>query len=346
MTLIDDKKYKGSNVLSTIKSFIINVSISLAIYILIFIIGSLTMFACNVSQAKILDKNCPNTSTSENAQKEKIMINIINDNTLIKEYLTSKKIREDNIKSIFQLLTLDKPNNNKLGFCIHDNHNKNDNFGTINNSVKETINFIYGRINWYTTFLNNYIPEIFILWISPFFSFLFFAVLIFISCFYLSYTVIYNSTKNIWNSIFKISFSFKDIFNILREIIISFGLIILLIFVFLLTPIISIISFGLVLYSIFNILTQKFQKINDTNTNVESNSDYGIFKKIVDNLIYKKGYNIIIILIIYIINVFLFNRAICVILFTIIIIFYLFFYKTLNLYGVSLDTFKYIQPQK
>ena len=66
----------------------------------------------------------------------------------------------------------------------------------------------------------------------------------------------------------------------------------------------------------------------------------------VDNLIYKKGYNIIIILMIYIINVFLFNRAICVILFAIIIIFYLLFYKTLNLYGVSLDTFEYIEPQK
>lgn len=342
MTLIDDKKYKNSNVLSTIKNFIINVSISLAIYILIFIIGSLTMFACNVSQAKILDKNCLNTS--ENAEKETIMINIINDNTLIKEYLTSKKngtSLQDNITSIFQLLTSDKPNNNKLGFCINDNTNKNDNFGIINNSVKETINFIYSRINWYTTFLNNHISEIFILWISPFFSFLFFAVLIFISCFYLSYTVIYNSAKNIFKTIFSFqsNHSLQSIFNIIKESIISFGIIILLIFVFLLTPIISIISFGLVLYSIINILTQKFKQNH-------SNSDYGIFKKMVDNLIYKKGYNIIIILMIYIINVFLFNRAICVILFAIIIIFYLLFYKTLNLYGVSLDTFEYIEPQK
>ena len=84
---------------------------------------------------------------------------------------------------------------------------------------------------------------------------------------------------------------------------------------------IPIISFIVVIYTIFNILTQKLRK-KETDIAITGDGDYGIFQKMADNLIYKKGYNIILILILSIINVFLFDSSIGGIILGLIIIFY------------------------
>ena len=88
------------------------------------------------------------------------------------------------------------------------------------------------------------------------------------------------------------------------------------------------------MYAIFNILRQKLQKASDLGSD-----GYGIFQKMGDNLYYKKGYNIIIILILSIINVFLFDHSIGGIIFALIIIFYIIFYNNLTLQNDSLKHF-------
>ena len=218
MTLIDDKKVNATDILIKIKKFLINISISLAVYILLFIIGSLTMFSCNVSEAKILDKICPD-DVNIPLQKIEIPINVISDNNMINKYFNNKYIdenensasvsheeiargfrlflnRDDNKdrNEIFQILESNKSNAEKLLFCVDENENKN--FGIFKNSVKYTINFIYSLINLYSTFLNNYMAEIFILWVSPLFSFLYFIFLILISGAYFYYKIIYISIIN------------------------------------------------------------------------------------------------------------------------------------------------------
>lgn len=68
---------------------------------------------------------------------------------------------------------------------------------------------------------------------------------------------------------------------------------------------------------------------------MSSENDYKIFDKMVDNLNYQKGYNIILILIICIINVFAFDASIGGVIFALIVIFYVIFYKKLNLSTIS-----------
>ena len=101
---------------------------------------------------------------------------------------------------------------------------------------------------------------------------------------------------------------------------------------------IPVISFFVVIYTIFNILTQKLRK-KETDIAITGDGDYGIFQKMADNLIYKKGYNIIIILILSIINVFLFDPSIGGIILGLIIIFYFIFYKKLNLHNIPFSNF-------
>jgi hypothetical protein len=143
--------------------------------------------------------------------------------------------------------------------------------------------------------------------------------------------MIHNSGINIWKNIWELK---------ILKIMISFGWILLTIFGFVISPIIT---FCLVLYSIFNILTQTFTKKN-VSAEHEHQDEYKLFEKIVDNLNYQKGYNIIIILIICIINVFAFDASIGGIIFALIVIFYMIFYKKLNLPNISsYDCFFHIE---
>lgn len=341
MSLIDKKKGNNTEVLIKIKLFIINIIISLAIYILIFTIGTITMFTFNLSHAKLLNPGC-----NSNTDTVPIPINIITDNKTINEYKTSTGSTEDNIKKIYQLIEPNINNDNKLGFCIDPKENKN--LGVFTNSVKETVNFIYGMIDWYATFYQYYnISEIFILWGSPLFSFLFFGCIIIASILYLFYKIMLNSMINIFNNVFTFDFVTNTLFVKLTQIIISFWLIVLTICVFFLIPIpiFTSFTFGIILYSIFNILTQKFKKIRGSGSESENN-DYGIFQKMADNLIYKKGYNILLLLVICIINLFLFDRSIGGITFAVILILYYIFYNNLHFNGStpdSLNNFKYPQ---
>ena len=380
MSLIDDKKNSSADVLIKIKFFLINISISLAVYILIFIIGSLTMFACNISEAKILDKTCPDDGRNP-LENVAIPINVISDNNIIKKYLHSKfsdeiarsanmshdyiddeyidddyiaDYNDDEFKrflnkddnkvttGIFQILESNKSNAEKLLFCVDENENKN--FGIFKNSLKYTINFIYSLIKLYSTFLNRYMSEIFILWISPLFSLLFFIFLGVITGAYFYYKLIIISVENIYKKMFN-NFFTEPWLSKLKQIVISniiiIGAIILAIFGFLFSPIIS---FVVVMYAIFNILTQKLKKKESELAITED--DYGIFQKMADNLIYKKGYNIIIILILSIINVFLFDSSICGIIIGLIIIFYFIFYKKLNLHNIPFSNFHNILIKK
>jgi len=367
MTLIDDKKVNATDILIKIKKFLINISISLAVYILLFIIGSLTMFSCNVSEAKILDKICPD-DVNIPLQKIEIPINVISDNNMINKYFNNKYIdenensasvsheeiargfrlflnRDDNKdrNEIFQILESNKSNAEKLLFCVDENENKN--FGIFKNSVKYTINFIYSLINLYSTFLNNYMAEIFILWVSPLFSFLYFIFLILISGAYFYYKIIYISVVNIFQKVFTNFFNeswLLKLQQILISSIIILVTIILTIFGFLFIPIIS---FIVVIYTIFNILTQKLRK-KETDIAITGDGDYGIFQKMADNLIYKKGYNIILILILSIINVFLFDSSIGGIILGLIIIFYFIFYNKLNLNNIPFRNFHHNLIQK
>lgn len=366
MSLIDDKKANATDVLIKTKKFLINISISLAVYILIFIIGSLTMFACNVSEAKIFDKDC--ADINKNIEKVEVPINVIKNTSIITKYFLNKYIdeqheksggpishedidanfkiyldenRSNDIFSIFQILESNKKNKDKLMFCIDDNESKN--FGIFTNSIKYTINFIYSMIKLYTTFLNTYISEIFILWISPIFSLLLLIFLIFTSFAYFFYKMIVLSISNIFDSIFT-NFFKETILNKIKQIIIAHAWIYLTIFItifgFVLAPIFS---FCLVLYSIFNIFIQNFKKKeSESALKNENYGNYGIFQKMADNLIYKKGYNIIIILIICIINVFLFDQSIGGIVFALILIFYYIFYKKLNLQEIPLNNFNHL----
>lgn len=358
MTLIDDKKGNAMDILIKIKRFLTNISISVAVYILIFIIGSLTMFACNISEAKILDKICPDDSKYP-LENIEIPINVISDYNIITKYLnikftdeneSSAKIsheyladgfkrfldRDENkdTNEIFQILESNKSNAEKLLFCVDDDENKN--FGIFKNSLKYTINFIYSLIKWYSTFLNNYMSEIFILWLSPLFSLLYFIFLIIISGAYFYYKIIYISVVNIFQKVFTNFFN-EPWLNKLQQILISniiiLFTIIVTIFGFLFIPLIS---FFVVIYTIFNILTQKLRK---KESDIAIRDDYGIFQKMADNLIYKKGYNIIIILILSIINVFLFDPSIGGIILGLIIIFYFIFYKKLNLHNIPFSNF-------
>jgi len=367
MTLIDDKKVNATDILIKIKKFLINISISLAVYILLFIIGSLTMFSCNVSEAKILDKICPD-DVNIPLQKIEIPINVISDNNMINKYFNNKYIdenensasvsheeiargfrlflnRDDNKdrNEIFQILESNKSNAEKLLFCVDENENKN--FGIFKNSVKYTINFIYSLINLYSTFLNNYMAEIFILWVSPLFSFLYFIFFILISGAYFYYKIIYISVVNIFQKVFTNFFNeswLLKLQQILISSIIILVTIILTIFGFLFIPIIS---FIVVIYTIFNILTQKLRK-KETDIAITGDGDYGIFQKMADNLIYKKGYNIILILILSIINVFLFDSSIGGIILGLIIIFYFIFYNKLNLNNIPFRNFHHNLIQK
>lgn len=358
MSLIDEKKANATDVLIKTKKFLINISISLAVYILIFIIGSLTMFACNVSEANIFDKDC--ADINKMIEKVEVPINVIKDTSIIKKYFYNKfleensnrqlpqheyidaefknYLNENNSEIIFQILESNKKNKDKLMFCVDDNESKN--FGIFTNSIKYTINFIYSMINLYTRFLNTYISEIFILWISPIFSLLLLIILIFISFAYFFYKMILLSIVNIFDSIFT-NFFKETILNKIKQIIIANAWIYLTIFMtifgFVLMPILS---FCLVMYSVFNIFIQKFKK--KESEIALKNENYGIFQKMSDNLIYKKGYNIIIILIICIINVFLFDPSIGGIIFALIIIFYYIFYKNLNLQGIQLNNFNHL----
>jgi hypothetical protein len=367
MTLIDDKKVNATDILIKIKKFLINISISLAVYILLFIIGSLTMFSCNVSEAKILDKICPD-DVNISLQKIEIPINVISDNNMINKYFNNKYIDENENSAsvsheeiargfrlflnrdenkdrneIFQILESNKSNAEKLLFCVDENENKN--FGIFKNSVKYTINFIYSLINLYSTFLNNYMAEIFILWVSPLFSFLYFIFLILISGAYFYYKIIYISVVNIFQKVFTNFFNeswLLKLQQILISSIIILVTIILTIFGFLFIPIIS---FIVVIYTIFNILTQKLRK-KETDIAITGDGDYGIFQKMADNLIYKKGYNIILILILSIINVFLFDSSIGGIILGLIIIFYFIFYNKLNLNNIPFRNFHHNLIQK
>ena len=367
MTLIDDKKVNATDILIKIKKFLINISISLAVYILLFIIGSLTMFSCNVSEAKILDKICPDDDNIS-LQKIEIPINVISDNNMINKYFNNKYIDENENSAsvsheeiargfrlflnrdenkdrneIFQILESNKSNAEKLLFCVDENENKN--FGIFKNSVKYTINFIYSLINLYSTFLNNYMAEIFILWVSPLFSFLYFIFLILISGAYFYYKIIYISVVNIFQKVFTNFFNeswLLKLQQILISSIIILVTIILTIFGFLFIPIIS---FIVVIYTIFNILTQKLRK-KETDIAITGDGDYGIFQKMADNLIYKKGYNIILILILSIINVFLFDSSIGGIILGLIIIFYFIFYNKLNLNNIPFRNFHHNLIQK
>lgn len=367
MTLIDDKKVNATDILIKIKKFLINISISLAVYILLFIIGSLTMFSCNVSEAKILDKICPDDDNIP-LQKIEIPINVISDNNMINKYFNNKYIDENENSAsvsheeiargfrlflnrdenkdrneIFQILESNKSNAEKLLFCVDENENKN--FGIFKNSVKYTINFIYSLINLYSTFLNNYMAEIFILWVSPLFSFLYFIFLILISGAYFYYKIIYISVVNIFQKVFTNFFNeswLLKLQQILISSIIILVTIILTIFGFLFIPIIS---FIVVIYTIFNILTQKLRK-KETDIAITGDGDYGIFQKMADNLIYKKGYNIILILILSIINVFLFDSSIGGIILGLIIIFYFIFYNKLNLNNIPFRNFHHNLIQK
>lgn len=367
MTLIDDKKVNATDILIKIKKFLINISISLAVYILLFIIGSLTMFSCNVSEAKILDKICPDNDNIS-LQKIEIPINVISDNNMINKYFNNKYIDENENSAsvsheeiargfrlflnrdenkdrneIFQILESNKSNAEKLLFCVDENENKN--FGIFKNSVKYTINFIYSLINLYSTFLNNYMAEIFILWVSPLFSFLYFIFLILISGAYFYYKIIYISVVNIFQKVFTNFFNeswLLKLQQILISSIIILVTIILTIFGFLFIPIIS---FIVVIYTIFNILTQKLRK-KETDIAITGDGDYGIFQKMADNLIYKKGYNIILILILSIINVFLFDSSIGGIILGLIIIFYFIFYNKLNLNNIPFRNFHHNLIQK
>jgi hypothetical protein len=367
MTLIDDKKGNSMDILIKIKRFLTNISISLAVYILIFIIGSLTMFSCNISEAKILDKICPDNGNPP-LEKVEIPINVISDNNIITKYLNNKFLVENDktnfasmsheytaqyftnflnspenrdTNEIFQILESNKSNANKLLFCVNENENKN--FGIFKNSLKYTINFIYSLIKLYSTFLNNYMSEIFILWVSPLFSLLFFIFLIIISGAYFYYKLIYISVVNIFQKVFTNFFTeswLMKLQQILISNIIILATIIVTIFGFLFIPIIS---FLVVIYTIFNILTQKLTK---KDSDIAITDDYGIFQKMADNLIYKKGYNIILILILSIINVFLFDSSIGGIILGLIIIFYFIFYKKLNLHNIPFSNFHHNIIQK
>lgn len=334
MSLIDKKKDAMGDVLIKVKVLLINIIISLALYILIFIIGSITMFACNVSQAKMFDVKCNNTGVLINDELiiEKIPINIINDSSIINKYINNNTSNNENasqITQIFQILESHKKNEDKLKFCVNQEENKY--FGIFKNSIKHTVNFIYDIIIWYSNFLNNNISEIFILWLSPFFSFLFFMFLLFIAGFYLSYRLILNSCINIFNNVFTRFFEI-NIFSRILQIMISFLWILLTLFGIAITPIIT---YGLVLYSIFNILTQKFKKEANNSTRY----NYGIFQKMVDNLIYKKNYNMILMLFLCVLNVFLFDFLAGFIIFALILIFYYVFNNKFNLSEISLSNF-------
>jgi hypothetical protein len=325
------------------------------------------MFSCNVSEAKILDKICPD-DVNISLQKIEIPINVISDNNMINKYFNNKYIDENENSAsvsheeiargfrlflnrdenkdrneIFQILESNKSNAEKLLFCVDENENKN--FGIFKNSVKYTINFIYSLINLYSTFLNNYMAEIFILWVSPLFSFLYFIFLILISGAYFYYKIIYISVVNIFQKVFTNFFNeswLLKLQQILISSIIILVTIILTIFGFLFIPIIS---FIVVIYTIFNILTQKLRK-KETDIAITGDGDYGIFQKMADNLIYKKGYNIILILILSIINVFLFDSSIGGIILGLIIIFYFIFYNKLNLNNIPFRNFHHNLIQK
>lgn len=323
MSLIDKKKDSTTDVLIKIKFFLINISISLAVYILIFTIGSITMFTCNISKAELFNKQCP-PPTDQQTNIE-VPINFISNNDIIDKYFdyySTVTHRPNTVThrpdKIFQTLRSDNTNN--LVFCIDDT--SNDFFGIFINTYKETMNFIYNMINQYAIFLNKNMSEIIILWISPLFSFLLFSVLVFISSFYFFFKMIHNSGINIWKNIWELK---------ILKIMISFGWMLLTIFGFVISPIIT---FCLVLYSIFNILTQTFTKKN-VSAEHEHQDEYKLFEKFVDNLNYQKGYNIIIILIICIINVFAFDASIGGVIFALIVIFYVIFYKKLNLPNIS-----------
>lgn len=334
MTLIDEKKGITTKVLGQVKSFVINTIISLALYMLIFTIGSITLFACNVSEANMFVVACngiKNISTPREVE-----INIIKDDNIIENYLEGKNINVDksSVKSISQILEPPTPNN--LLFCVRDEDNKY--FGIFKNSVKNTINFIYYMILWYTKFLYSNIADGYILWFSPFFSFLFFSFILFISGFYFAYKVIENSCKNMFNNIITkfANITITDIIFRIVEVIISFWWIILLLLFGI--GIIPIITYFLVLYAVFCILTQKFRKKEFENTS-NTKYNYGIFQKMADNLIYKRGFNIIIILIICVLNIFLLDAIVAVIILILLIIFYFIFYKNLNVDGMTLSNF-------
>jgi len=341
MTLIDDKKTNSMDILIRIKRFITNISITLAVYILIFIIGSLTMFACNVTDAKYLDRKCYNYSDVKNEKQPIYWETYTKINTMyVKESVTNNDDEtQRNIKEIFQYIGNKMDNHDTLPFCV--NHEEDTNFGLFENCIKYTINFTYMLIHWYTTFLNTYISEIIILWWSPFFSFLFFIFLLLISGAFFYYKIISISVVNIFRKVFTNLFNESWLLK-LQQILISniiiLVTIILSIFGFVLTPIISLM---IIIYTFFNILTRKLSKYDKS-----GQSEYGIFHKMADNLIYQKGYNIIIILILSIINVFLFHRPIGGIIFALIIIFYVIFYKKLILQDKSVSDFVFELPEK
>ena len=338
MTLIDDKKSNGMDILIRIKRFITNIGITLAVYILIFIIGSLTMFACNVTDAKYLEYACSNYDINEKNPIFWETYTKIN-KMYVKEEVMNNDETQRNIKEIFQYIGNKMDNDETLPFCV--NYEENTNFGIFENCIKYTINFTYMLIRWYTTFLNKYISEINILWWSPFFSFLFFIFLVLISGAYFYYKIISISVVNIFRKVFTNWFNESWLLK-LQQILISniiiLVTIILSIFGFVLTPVISLM---IIIYTFFNILTQKLSKYDKS-----GQSEYGIFHKMADNLIYQKGYNIIIILILSIINVFLFHRPIGGIIFALIIIFYVIFYKKLILQDKSVSDFVFDLPEE
>jgi hypothetical protein len=388
MTLIDDKKGNAMDILIKIKRVLINISISLAVYILIFIIGSLTMFACNVSEAQYLSTTCESngiklktpdrssnikinsifddrivsyfvktkildandrvkqnvvTSTKTYKELQADLTNILNSNTHSNQHLdtlnTYKELNKvaSQYNEIFEVLDNNILNDETLKYCV--NKNENNFFSILTNNNKNTMNLIYSFIERYTIFLKDHFSEICILWISPFFSFFVFGFLILIVAIYFPFQLISSSIVNLWNNIWEtvpsaFTLNGSNIIQNVKQIIISFFWILVSIIWLITGPIVT---FFLILYSLFKILTQKLRKRQTSVPTSNNAPNYGIFQKMADNLIYKKGYNIFIILIICIINVFIFDTLIGGINFALIIIFYYIFYKKLTLYNVSTE---------